>query len=216
MIDIDLIQRFKVSGIFLLQIYKICTGTLQTLFIPQSCEVMINNTTENRICTLDQNYQNSDLYHKKTMYWNILTMTMFIGYYLIELKRENWSIKFLDIDNDKSDNGLKEIIVKEKKLDKEMDRLNRWYFNTVMITAIMYLINTLLMIKIVIDEYHSSTTLSCFISFTLLVAMKLYNSIVVANESVKNDKMMSAYMSENVSFNVLDKDYVSLNMPNNP
>jgi hypothetical protein len=150
------------------------------------------------------------------MYWNILTMTMFIGYYLIELKRENWSIKFLDIDNDKPDNGLKEIIVKEKKLDKEMDRLNRWYYNTVMITASMYFINTLLMVKIVIDEYHSSTTMSCFISFTLLVAMKLYNSIVVANESVKNDKMMSAYMSENVSFNVLDKDYVSLNTPNNP
>ena len=69
------------------------------------------------------------------------------------------------------------------------------------------------MVKIVIDEYHSSTTLSCFISFTLLVAMKLYNSLVVARESVKNDKMMSAYMSENVSFNILDKDYVSINNP---
>ena len=30
----------------------------------------------------------------------------------------------------------------------------------------------------------------------------------VARQSVKNDKMMSAYMSEFVSFNVLDKDYV--------
>jgi len=27
---------------------------------------------------------------------------------------------------------------------------------------------------------------------------------------------MSAYMSENISFNVLDKDYVSMNKPNNP
>ena len=33
------------------------------------------------------------------------------------------------------------------------------------------------MIKIVIDEYHSSTTMSCFISFTF--CMKLYNSMVV-------------------------------------
>ena len=38
--------------------------------------------------------------------------------------------------------------------------------------------------------------------------MKLYNSLEVARQSVKNDKMMSAYMSEFVSFNVLDKDYV--------
>ena len=36
--------------------------------------------------------------------------------------------------------------------------------------------------------------------------MKLYNSLEVARQSVKNDKMMSAYMSEFVSFNVLDKD----------
>lgn len=213
MIDIDLLQRFKVSGIFLLQIYKICTGTLQTLFIPQSCTVMINNTTENRICTLEQNYKNGDLYHQKTLYWNILTMIMFMGYYLIELRRENWSIKFLDIDNNKPDNSLKEIIVKDKKLNNEMDRLNRWYCNAVMITALMYFINTLLMVKIVIEEYHSSATLSCFISFTLLVTMKLYNSLVVARESVKNDKMMSAYMSEFVSYNVLDKDYVSVNKP---
>ena len=40
------------------------------------------------------------------------------------------------------------------------------------------------------------------------VLMKLYNSMIVAKESVHNDKMMSAYMCEFVSFNVLDKDYV--------
>jgi len=208
MIDVDFIQRVKVSGIFCLQIYKILTGTLLTLFIPQSCEIEINNVTENRICTLEQNYENNDIYHQKTLYWNILTMTLFIGYYCIELKRENWSIKYLDINNDLPDNGLKDIIVKEKKLDNEMDRLNKYYYYTVLITGFSYIINLLLMIKIIIDEYHSSTTISCFVSFSLLVLMKLYNSFVVAKESVKNDKMMSAYMSEFVSFNVLDADYL--------
>ena len=45
-------------------------------------------------------------------------------------------------------------------------------------------------------------------SFSLLVLMKLYNSLEVARQSVKNDKMMSAYMNEFVSYNVLDSDYV--------
>ena len=58
------------------------------------------------------------------------------------------------------------------------------------------------------DGYHSSSTLSCFASFSLLVLMKLYNSLEVAIKSVKDDKMMSAYMSEFVSFNVLDSDYI--------
>ena len=52
------------------------------------------------------------------------------------------------------------------------------------------------------------STISCFVSFTLLVQMKLYNSLSVAYYSVKDDKMMSAFMSEFVSFNVLDKDYI--------
>tara|TARA_Y100001938_G_C7864511_1_gene317252 strand:- start:327 stop:536 length:210 start_codon:yes stop_codon:yes gene_type:complete len=45
--------------------------------------------------------------------------------------------------------------------------------------------------------------------------MKLYNSLSVAYQSVKNDKMMSAFMSEFVSFNVLDKDYI-LDKQNGP
>ena len=50
--------------------------------------------------------------------------------------------------------------------------------------------------KLVKDKYHSMSTVSCFFSFSLLVLMKLYNSLVVARQSVKNDKMMSAYMNE--------------------
>ena len=38
--------------------------------------------------------------------------------------------------------------------------------------------------------------------------MKLYNSYTVAYESVHNDKMMSAYKNEFVSYNVIDDDYV--------
>ena len=57
------------------------------------------------------------------------------------------------------------------------------------------------------------STISCFISFTLLVLMKLYNSLVVAYESIKNDKMLSAYMMEFVSYNVLDSDYVKKEPP---
>tara|TARA_B100000902_G_scaffold183537_1_gene176180 strand:- start:280 stop:621 length:342 start_codon:yes stop_codon:yes gene_type:complete len=63
-------------------------------------------------------------------------------------------------------------------------------------------------VKMINENYHNNSTLSCFISFTLLVVMKLYNSVTVAYNSVKSDKMMSAYMSEFVSYNVLDSDYV--------
>ena len=215
MFDIDFVQRIKVSGLFFLQLYKITTGTLLTLFIPQKCESFNNSTglIETNICSLNDNYENNNEYHKKTLYWNIFTMTLFVGYYMIELYRENWSIQYLDIDNDKPDNSLKEIIKNYKELDVKMDRINLYYYYTLKATIFSYMINLLLTIKILKDDYHSSSTLSCFMSFSLLVLMKLYNSYTVANQSVKNDKMMSAYMSEFVSFNVIDKDYRKVNNP---
>ena len=227
MIDEDIIQRIKVAGIFLLQVYKVTTGTMLSLFIPQSCsneellpiedsnisdsslsDSSLSNT-ESRICSLKENYDNADGYHKTVFYWNTFSFITFFTYYIIELRREEWAIKFLDIDNDKPDNSLKEIIINEPKLDKKMDRLNIWYYRTLVFNCGVYAINLGLSAKLVKDGYHSSSTLSCFASFSLLVLMKLYNSMEVARQSVKNDKMMSAYMSEFVSYNVLDSDFVA-------
>jgi|TARA_Y100000996_G_C22442519_1_gene610401 hypothetical protein len=199
-IDEDVKQRIKVVGIFFLQSYKILTGTMLSLFIPQSCG--------DKMCTLTENYNNAEVYHKSLFYCNCFSMFLFICSYLIELRREEWCVKYLDIDNDYPDNCLKEIIRKEKKLDNYMDKVNNIYYNTILVTTGVYAINLGMTIKMIKDNYHSNSTLSCFASFSLLVMMKLYNSLNVAYQSVKNDKMTSAYMSEFVSFNVLDQDYV--------
>ena len=170
------------------------------VFVPQSCG--------DHVCTLTENINNEDFYHRSALGMNSLTMLLFFGYYLIELRREEWSIKYLDIDNNKPDNSLKAIIITEPKLDKQMDRLNKYYYNALLITGFFYFVNVLMTIKLLKDKYHSSSTISCFMSFSLLVMMKLYNSFSTARQSVKNDKMMSAYMSEFVSYNVLDADYL--------
>ena len=211
-IDQDIVQRIKVMGIFTLQFYKIITGTMLSLFVPQACYEQISDGSEERqhlqICTLTQNYENSDIYHQMTLSWNALSFACFVFCYVLELRRENWAIKFLDIDNDKPDNSLKQIIVLEPKLDKQMDKLNKIYFYGLSATAGIYFINVCLMINILKNDYHSMSTISCFISFVLLVQMKLYNSLSVAYQSVKHDKMTSAFMSEFVSYNVLDADYI--------
>ena len=205
MIDVDVMQRIKVAGIFLLQIYKVATGTMLSLFVPQSCG--------EKVCSLTENLENNEIYHKTVLYWNMFSMFTFFTYYLVELRREEWAIQYLDIDNNKSDNSLKEIIIKEPILDKKMDKLNKYYYNLLRFNCGVYFINVMLTIKMLKDGYHSMSTVSCFVSFVLLVLMKLYNSYVVAYQSVKNDKMMSAYMCEFVSYNVLDSDYVKENKP---
>ena len=211
-VDQDIIQRTKVIGIFILQFYKVLTGTMLSLFIPQACYGEDNTL---QVCSLTQNYEKTEVYHQMTMYWNGFSFLCFIFCYLLELKREHWAIKFLDIDNDKPDNSLKAIIVNHSHLDKKMDHMNKIYFNGLIITSIVYFINIGLMIKILISDYHSMSTMSSFISFVLLVNMKLYNSLSVAYQSVKNDKMMSAFMNEFVSYNVLDPDYIKTLTDNN-
>ena len=222
MIDQDIIQRIKVTGIFILQFYKVITGTMLTLFVPQACQS--EEITEDsgiiipddvRICSITENFENDEIYHRFTLYFNMLSFFCFIYVYILELQRENWSIKYLDVDKDESDNALKSIIVNEPKLDKKMDRLNKLYFYGLSVTAFVYMINMLLMINILYQDYHSASTLSCFISFTLLVQMKLYNSLSIAHKSFKEDTMLSAFLTEFVSYNVLDKDYISENN-NNP
>ena len=199
MIQQDVIQRVKVAGLFLLQVYKVTTGTLLSLFVPQSCG--------DTMCTLSQNYENEDVYHKLCLYWNVFSMITFYSYYFVELKRENWSIEYLDVDNNQPDNHLKQVLKTEPELDKRMDQLNLFYYRTLVINMGVYSVNLGLTIKLLSDNYYNSSTLSCFVSFVLLVMMKLYNSWVVAKESLVNDKMMSAYMSEFISFNILDEDY---------
>ena len=196
----DCKQRIKVILIFMLQIYKVLTGTMLVLFIPQECN--------GEICSIKDNYEKDDLYHKLVFYWNSLTLLSFLFLYSFEIKREEWCVKYLDIDNNYSDNFLKTIIIQEKELDNKMDNLNKRYYQITQLCCIFYSINISLMVHILYNNYHSNSTVSCFLSFTLLVCMKLYNSINVGYQSVKNDKMTSAYISEFVSYNVFDKDYI--------
>ena len=69
MIDVDIMQRIKVAGIFMLQVYKVATGTLLSLFVPQSCG--------EKVCSLTENYENNEIYHKTVLYWNMFSMFTF-------------------------------------------------------------------------------------------------------------------------------------------
>ena len=163
MIDPDIKQRINVVGIFLLQSYKILTGTMLSIFIPQSCG--------DKMCSLQENYDKNEVYHKTLFYWNSFTMLSFFCTYIIELWREEWCVKYLDIDNNFSDNGLKGIIIKDKKLDKYMDKINNYYYTMVRMTSLFYIINLGLTCRMLKSDYHSNSTISCFMSFSLLVLM---------------------------------------------
>lgn len=201
MLTQDSAQRLKVAGLFLIQFYKITTGTLLALFVPQKCG--------EKVCTISQNLNNKEPYHELVMYTNFTSMFIFLTFYVIELCREEWCVRRLDVDNNFSDNHLKTIIENIPKLNNRMDKINKIYYYLFLINFSTYMINLGLSVKLLNDNYHSSSTISSFCSFVLLVLMKMFNSFTVSRESLKNDKMMSAFMMEFISFNIFDKDYLT-------
>lgn len=203
MLTQDSTQRLKVAGLFMLQFYKITTGTLLSLFVPQKCG--------EKVCTITENFNNKETYHEIVMYTNFISMFIFLTFYVIELCREEWCVRRLDVNNNFSDNHLKNIIEKIPKLNNRMDKINKVYYYLFLINFSTYMINLSLSVKLLKDNYHSSATISSFCSFVLLVLMKMFNSFTVSRESLKNDKMMSAFMMEFISFNIFDKDYLIKN-----
>ena len=50
-----------------------------------------------------------------------------------------------------------------------MDKLNKYYYDILLCTSITYFINMLLTIKMINDNYHSNSTISCFIFFIISI-----------------------------------------------
>ena len=198
MVDQDITQRIKVAGFFVLELYKITTGTLLSLFVPQRCD--------EHVCTITENLNNKETYHSIVMYTNFVSMFLFFSYYIVELYREEWCVRNLDVDNNYSDNHLKQVIVKLPNLNNRMDKLNYIYYNLFNLNCLIYTINLGVSVKLLKDNYHSSATISSFCSFVLLVLMKFYGSYEVSRKSIKEDKMTSSFIKEFISYNVIDKD----------
>ena len=73
-----------------------------------------------------------------------------------------------------------------------MDRLNIYYYNFLLATMLAYTINVGLMVKILYTDCHSFIYNFMFYEFCSFSINEIIYSFIVARESVKNDKMMSA------------------------
>ena len=59
----------------------------------------------------------------------------------------------------------------------------------------------------VYQTYTGSNSITSFVSFFLLVSMKLYNAWTIGRLSIKDERANSAYMKEPKTYNTIDEDY---------
>jgi len=200
-IDVDTKERLKIALIFLLQSYKVAMGSMLVLFVPQKCG--------EGVCSLTDNLSKTDGLHVTTLFINFVSLISFMLCYHSELQRENWCVHHLDIDKDRGDNNLALVLDQHPDFKVALDKINNRYYIFSMNAAGVYVLNLILSTIVLFNNSAGSTTLTSYLGFVILILMKLNNSVYISNDSKKNIRAFSAYMTEFQSFNVIDVDHRS-------
>ena len=198
-VDVDFKERIRIIAMFLLQRYKVLMGSLLLLFVPQECG--------DELCTMSQSLSNDNILYRISLIINFITVGFFALTYFIELRRENYCINKFDIDHNVADNNLSLVLKEKPFLLSKVQKHNKRYYYVTISTFIIYFINFILSTIILVqDNIFLSTGLTPYLSYIILILMKLYDCYCISSTSIKEDKAFSSYMVEFTSFNVIDPD----------
>jgi len=198
-LDVDTQQRLKTAAGFVLEFYKIAMGTFLTVFVPRSCS--------DGACTITENIYDNGLYHQVALGFNALAFIFFLNLYRVELQRENWCIKYLDIDPDKANENLDDEIEEYPELKKQMSTLNQSYKTSTVACTALQVMNIGVSLGDIADNWAGSASMTPMLSYILLVVMKLYSAYFVSTEAIKTERAYSAYLSGPKTYNTIDKDH---------
>ena len=200
-VDVDMKERMSIMMVFFLQSYKILMGSMLLFFVPQACG------EDNHTCNMTEVLNRDTPINNFTIFMNVFTTFTFVIYYLVELKRENMCVQYLDIDQNHGDNNLSKELINYPFIKNKLTTMNILYYYSSVLTLNTYAINLIFSTFILYKNYHSLNTATSFTSFIMLILIKLYNSFYISKDSKENNNALSAYMTEFQSYNVIDKDY---------
>lgn len=198
-LSVDNQQRLTAVAIMLLEFYKVTMGTFLVIFVPQQCG--------DDVCTLSDNLYNDTPLNRASLACNFAAFATVLGFYAVEIKRENWCIKYLDIDPNKSNNHLDDEIENYPVLKTDMALLNRQYLGTLYAAAAIMATNFGVSGTVIALNYAGSQTLTSLLSFVLLVSMKLYAAHTVGTRSVDEERAFSGYLTIARTYNTIDDDH---------
>lgn len=198
-LDVDNQQRMKTASAFLLEFYKIIMGAFLTVFVPRSCP--------DGACSLTDNIYDESALHRVALGFNGATFVAFLAFYAIELRRENWCIKYLDIDPEKPNENLDDEIEAYPIIKKEMTDLNKQYQLITKICLVAQTMNVGVSVADIADHWAGGATITPLLSYILLVFIKLYSAYNVSNIAVKDERAFSAYIIGPKTYNTIDEDH---------
>jgi len=200
-IDNDNKQYISIFFMFLIEMFKIFMACFLTISVVQDCN--------GEVCTYTQLIQRSSVLELLTIGVNILNIIGFIILYGFELKREVFLIKYLDINKKKGDYNLVNVIIDYEYIKKNLKINNIQYYYCTLLLITITVLNWTVSCLMIFTNFHSMKTVTTLLTNMLLVTTKIYNCFNVSRQSIIKSLGLSAYMQENISFNVIDSDYVN-------
>jgi hypothetical protein len=192
--DVDTKQRIQSGLVFLLEFYKVLMGTLLILFVPQRCG------DDRHLCTFRES-------ETACLVVNCVSCLMMLQLYYIELRRENWCIKYLDIDPAKPNNNLDTEIEKYPEYKERMLAINTKYRRSAVACAAAQVANILMSTVYIGLRWAGTMSLTPLVSYVILMASKLYSTYFVSTASIKKERAFSAYLTIAKTYNTIDADF---------
>ena len=194
----DVKQYLYVLFTLIIEIYKIGMGTFLVLFVPQKCD--------DHACQIVELVHSQYIYNQIGLCVNAFTLCMILFTYMWELKREKWCIKNLDSSKDVTYNSLRYTLNDQPQIDNTLRSLNLHYIRSLRLTSCVCFVNFVCSGYIIYPRYLDISTMTSYLSFALLLIMKLKTSYGVGKQSYDSALALSAYMTDPLSFNILDAD----------
>ena len=130
-----------------------------------------------------------------------------LNFYRCELHRENWCIKYLDVDPEKPNDNLDHEVEQYPIIKQQMHKLNHDYLLSIKL-ALGFLIGNFTVSSVAIaHDYAGINTATSLVSFFMLVMSKVYNAYSTGKISVKDERAFSAYMKTPITYNTIDEDH---------
>ncbi len=197
----DFIQKSTSISLFTLELYRVLVSTLLILFVPQKC----GTESEIHVCSYEENMDPTSNLYTASLIINFITMASFVFTYMIELKRENQLINYLEVNTSKpSDNDSvgKALETLPKHRKENILALDKYYYRASILCMIFFMVNTILSGFVIYDFYLDNQTTTTFVTNILFMITKLGD--IYSTINTDKNVFYSAYLKTKVQYNDVD------------
>jgi hypothetical protein len=198
--DQDAVQKMTVFMVLCMEFYRILMGSLLLSFVPQKCE--------DHVCGITENLYSGEAYYIVYIL-NLMTLISFSLLYLVEIKRENRLITYLDVNTNKPTDALS--VALNLRALPEIKRENILYIDKIYqqigcCAITVYVFNTILSAIVIYTNYLDNKTITAFLTNVLFMGCKVSEVYSIAN--TENNIFFSAYLKNKVQYNDVDQDKI--------